>query len=80
LDEDIARNIAQIPSNLRILTFDFDKDTAWKDHYKVFSTHSLIYLDSSGYELTRSVKRDKTLAAILDRISLVNTHGGDASS
>lgn len=71
LDQDIAMHVSQIPDDLRIITFDFDNDVVWKTKYKILSTHTLVYLDSSDVEVARSVKREKTLAAIVNRLSQI---------
>lgn len=53
LDEDIKANMANIPSDLRILDVDYDNSTDLKKKYQVTTQHTLVQVDKDGNMLKK---------------------------
>ena len=61
--KDINENISKIPSNLTILSADYDKETSLKQKYGVTTQHTFVKVDKDG-NLIKKASSLNTLEAI----------------
>ena len=61
--KDINENISKIPSNLTILSTDYDKETSLKQKYGVTTQHTFVKVDKDG-NLIKKASSLNTLEAI----------------
>ena len=67
LEKDIQENVREIPSDLSILTLDYDTETERKQKYGVTIQHTLVQVDSQGNAIT-SWNGGTTLDSVVARV------------
>ena len=68
LEEDITKNLSQIPDNTHILTLDYDTETELKKQYGVIRQHTLVVVDANGTEVKKLTGLTNTLDQVVSQL------------